>query len=244
MVDVRVEHGHDARAGVGRGGQPVVVEVQPFLMTCLKIGQDKVVLGSKVVVQAHLRHSCRGSDGINPGPVHAMVVEALRCCREEAVPRRTARGPTDRTCLPATLSPLLRHASAPRSSVSWTVPSPERCCRIRGRHSYSGSGHQAPDMKGPSLLTEMQDRARLISGEEGELVVHPKGLGPPLDGILRGPPRHLTTQFFVGVLEVVLRIVWISPGGEPSPGSPWRPVRSQSVIVPRNHPTEPLIYIR
>jgi hypothetical protein len=35
----------------------------------------------------------------------------------------------------------------------------------------------------------------LYSGEEGELVVHPKGLGPPLDGILRGPPRHLTTQF-------------------------------------------------
>src|SRR5665811_2079882 len=33
-----------------------------------------------------------------------------------------------------------------------------------------------------------------VSGEEGELVVHPKGLGPPLDGLLRGPPRRLTTR--------------------------------------------------
>jgi hypothetical protein len=43
-------------------------------------------------------------------------------------------------------------------------------------------------------LDPMPRPRKAIPGEEGELVVHPKGLGPPLDGLLRGPPRHLTTR--------------------------------------------------
>src|ERR1035437_4095042 len=65
-----------------------------------------------------------------------------------------------------------------------------------------------------------------------------------LDGILRGPPRHLTTQ-----------LVHRGPRGRPadcsdlarrraSPGSPWGPGRARTVIAPRNYPTEPVIYIR
>src|SRR5665811_611974 len=46
----------------------------------------------------------------------------------------------------------------------------------------------------------MPGRPRLYSGEEGELVVHPKGLGPPLDGFLRGPPRHPQPGLFIRLL--------------------------------------------
>jgi hypothetical protein len=80
-------------------------------------------------------------------------------------------------------------------------------------------------------LTPSQARTRLDAGEEGKLVVHPKGLGPPLDGLLRSPPRHLSAHnpaFFIGPRGLLAtgRRLDVARGrtgtGERRAGRPWK----------------------
>lgn len=58
----------------------------------------------------------------------------------------------------------------------------------------SGLSQARPATRRP-VLTPIQPHGTLNTGEEGELVVHPaRDRTPPLDGLLRGPPRRHPTM--------------------------------------------------
>src|SRR5690606_29918560 len=75
VVDVGVEHRQHARAGIGVFAGAGSVDLQPFLVPGLEVGQHQLLLGGEVVVQAHPRHAGLVGDRVDAGHRYPVGVE-------------------------------------------------------------------------------------------------------------------------------------------------------------------------
>ena len=94
VIDVGLEDRADPLPGITCCNQSAPVEGQPLLVPRLQVREHQVVLRGEVVVEAHLRHTRSGRDGVDPGAVHPVVVEAFGCCGQQSVPGRTPHAGT------------------------------------------------------------------------------------------------------------------------------------------------------
>jgi hypothetical protein len=70
------------------------VEPLPILTVgLLEVGDDEVVLGGEVAVEAHLGHPGLGDDGVDPHRPEAVPIkEPLRCLQDALTDRRVLGG--------------------------------------------------------------------------------------------------------------------------------------------------------